>query len=155
MNTKDLQALTLFGPIGTSPSPVIDPLAVLCLDNRLFMNNQQQYQSFPSISYCFGRFGLGADGTGLGTGFILKLSNMTAYNKIKSSIPFLPLYAITRRHLTTTTLIHHRRQQLNQSKTSVYYKTCTQTGFVCPETKSNIAVAYGWERLILLLIPSG
>ena len=28
---------------------------------------------------------------------------------------------------------------------------CSQTGSFCPKTKSTIAVAFGWERLILLL----
>ena len=35
MNRKDLQALTLVGP--TRNNPVLDPLAVLHLDNQLFM----------------------------------------------------------------------------------------------------------------------
>ena len=35
VNRKDLQALNLVGPTGTSP--VLNPLAVLCLDNRLFI----------------------------------------------------------------------------------------------------------------------
>ena len=38
---------------------------------RLSQIKQQQYHSFPSISYYYGRFGLGADGTGLGTGFMV------------------------------------------------------------------------------------
>ena len=36
MNRTDLRALTLVGPTGKNP--VLDPLAVLCLDNRLYMN---------------------------------------------------------------------------------------------------------------------
>ena len=35
LNRIDLQALTLVGPSGTSP--VLDSLAVLCLDNPLFI----------------------------------------------------------------------------------------------------------------------
>ena len=32
---------------------------------------QQQYHSFSSISLCYDRIGLGADGTGLDTGFVV------------------------------------------------------------------------------------
>ena len=39
VDIKDLQALILVGPTGTSP--VLDPLAVLHLDNQLFMNGLQ------------------------------------------------------------------------------------------------------------------
>ena len=35
VNRTDLQALTLVGPTVTRPAQ--DPLAVLCIDNRLFM----------------------------------------------------------------------------------------------------------------------
>ena len=35
VNRIDLRALTLVGPLGTSP--VLDPLAVLHLDNQLFI----------------------------------------------------------------------------------------------------------------------
>ena len=38
---------------------------------HLLSDHQQQYHNFTSISYCYGEIGLGADGTGLGTGFIV------------------------------------------------------------------------------------
>ena len=38
---KDLQALTLVRPTGTSP--VLDPLAVLCLSNQLFVYFKMEY----------------------------------------------------------------------------------------------------------------
>ena len=40
---------------------------------------------------------------------------------------------------------------LKNSKTLLCYKTCTQTGSVCPENNLVIAVAYGWKIMILLL----
>ena len=45
------------------------------------------------------------------------------------------------RHITTTTVNY---QQLQHTKTNLCYKSCTQTGSVCPETKLTIAVAYGF-----------
>ena len=43
MNRTDLQALTLLGP--TNTSSVIDPLAVLCLDNHgCFVESVNQYK---------------------------------------------------------------------------------------------------------------
>ena len=42
-------------------------------------------------------------------------------------------------------------QQPKHTKTLLCYKTCTQTGFICFQTNLTIAVAYGWERMILLL----